>query len=89
MRNEMEELLKEELRIMAIRTRDFLHITQKEMAKRLVMSESSYSDIETGKTMCGTLTATLLLGMQDDVNSYLHHLQVKFENKYNKEMQAV
>ena len=89
MRYEMEELLKEELRILAIRTRDLLHLTQKEMAQRLVMSESSYSDIETGKNMCGTLTAILLLHMQDDPNTYLRHLQNQFEKQYAKEMQVV
>jgi len=89
MRNKQNELLKEELRTLAIRTRDLLHFTQKEMATRLVMSESSYSDIETGKAMCGTLTAVLLLSMQEDPNTYLLHLRDLFEKLYEKEMQAV
>ena len=89
MRNEMEDLLKGELRELAIITRDRLHLTQKEMAKRLVMSESSYSDIETGKTMCGTLTATLLYAEQDDPKTYLQELKRKFKMQYEKEMQTV
>ena len=85
----MEEILKEELRVLAIRTRDKLGITQKEMSKRLVMSESSYSDIETGKAMCGTLTAVLLLNMQDAPNTDLLRLRELFEKQHEKEMQAV
>lgn len=34
--------------------------------KRLQMSESSYSDIDFGKTVCSTLAETLLLNLQDD-----------------------
>ena len=89
MRHEKEELLKEELRILAIRTRDRLHLTQNEMGKKLEMSESSYSDIETGKTMCGTLTAILLLNMQDDPRAFFSHLEIKFAKQYEKEMQPV
>ena len=70
MRNEMEELLKEELRTLAIRTRDRLNYKQKQMAEALEMSDSSYSDIETGEHMCGTLTAVLLLMLQPDPNEY-------------------
>ena len=89
MRHEKEELLKEELRILAIRTRDRLHLTQNEMGKKLEMSESSYSDIKTGKTMCGTLTAILLLNMQDDPRTFFFHLEIKFAKQYEKEMQPV
>lgn len=89
MRNELEELLKEELRGLAIRTRDLLKLTQREMADRLVMSESSYSDIETGKTMCGTLTAVLLLLMQKNPDSELSLIQNRFERQYEKEFQTV
>ena len=57
MRQELEKILKDELRFLAISTRNHLNLTKKEMGNRLQMSESSYSDIETGKSMCGTLTA--------------------------------
>ena len=89
MRHEKEELLKEELRILAILTRDRLHITQSAMAHRLSMSESSYSDIETGRTMCGTLTVILLLGMQEDPKKFLQDVKLKFIQRYEKEMQPV
>ena len=89
MRTKMEELLKEELRTLAILTRDRLNLTQKEMSKRLVMSESSYSDIETGESMCGTLTAVLLLSEQRNPEAYLRELRVKFQKQYEKDMQPV
>lgn len=82
----MEKLLKEELRELAIRTRDKLKITQREMSKRLAMSESSYSDIETGEYMCGTLTAVLLLIEQKDPNEYLKELNRKFTELYERAM---
>lgn len=85
----MENLLKGELRLLAIRTRDRLNLTQKEMADRLVMSESSYSDIETGVYMCGTLTTVLLLSEQEDSNAYLQGLQKEFRKLYDKEMQPI
>lgn len=89
MRHKKEELLKEGLRVLAIRTREKLHLTQNEMAKRLEMSESSYSDIETGRTMCGTLTTVLLLDMQDEPKDFLYDVRMKFERQYEKEMQLL
>lgn len=89
MRHEKEMLLKEELRVLAITTRDRLEITQKEMGRRLDMSESSYSDIETGKTMCSTLTTVLLLGMQQEPCTFLLSVKEKFEKQYEKEMHAI
>ena len=89
MRNEMERLLKEELRVLAIRTRDRLHLTQREMASKLEMSESSYSDIETGRTKCSTLTAVLLLCMQDEPKNFLQTVEAKFAAHYEGELQPV
>ncbi len=89
MRHEKEELLKEELRVLAIRTRDRLKLTQNKMARLLEMSESSYSDIETGRTMCGALTTVLLLSMQEDANAFLLKLEIKFSEQYEKEMQMI
>ena len=89
MRHEKEEILKEELRVLAIITRDRLRLKQKQMAENLEMSESSYSDIETGKTMYGTLTTVLLLAMQDEPNVFLDRMRVRFQQKYEKEMQAL
>ena len=89
MRHQLEEILKEELRKLAITTRDELKLTQREMAERLEMSESSYSDIETGRTMCGTLTTVLLLDMQDEPKDFLYDVRMKFERQYEKEMQLL
>ena len=89
MRHEKETLLKEELRVLAIITRDRLGLTQKEMGRRLAMSESCYSDIETGRTMCSTLTAVLLLEMQEDPRDFLVAVHVKFDMQYDKAMQTV
>ena len=89
MRNEMENLLKNELRLLAIRTRNRLDLTQRKMADRLVMSESSYSDIETGVSMCGTLTTVLLLSEQEDPDAYLQYLREKFQKQYDEEMQLI
>jgi len=82
MRIEKEMLLKDQLRLLAIRTRDRLDLTQREMAERLEMSESSYSDIETGVYMCGTLTAMLLLLMQEDPQGFLQALDEAFAKQY-------
>lgn len=81
----MEAFLKDELRVLAIKTRDRLQLTQKEMANKFEMSESSYSDIETGVFMCGTLTTMLLLSEQDDPKSVLDEFKVKLEEHVNKE----
>lgn len=89
MRDEMEKLLKEELRTLAIRTRDRLDYKQKRAAEALVMSDSSYSDIETGVNMCGTLTAVLLLMAQPDPNEYLRKLEIKFQELYDRMGQPV
>ena len=89
MRHEKEELLKEELRLLAIHTRERLHLTQSVMAKSLSMSESSYSDIETGRTMCGSLTTILLLAMQEDPSDFLRVVKLKFLQQYEKAMQLI
>lgn len=89
MRHDLEKILGTALRFLAIKTRDQLNLTQKEMGKRLHMSESSYSDIETGRTTCGTLTTILLLDMQDDPKIFLNQLDKEFASWYEKEMQTV
>ena len=89
MRHEFEKILGEELRYLAIATRDRLGITQKEMGIRLHMCENSYSDIETGHTSCGALTQTLLLSMQDDPKCFLDRVTRKFIERYEGDMQAV
>ena len=61
MREEKEKILKNELRVLALKTRESKRLTQKEMAELLSMSETSYSDIERGVYKCSALTVVLLL----------------------------
>lgn len=79
MREEMETFWRKELRYLAIRTRSRLHLTQREMGARLEMCESSYSDIETGRTACGMLTAILLINMQEEPQTFLREANNNFE----------
>lgn len=89
MRRKFEKILGEELRYLAIETRDRLRLTQREMGERLQMCESSYSYIETGHTACGALTEALLLSMQDDPKEFLNRVTAKFAKKYEEEIQPV
>ena len=89
MRHELEKVLGGELRFLAIETRERLSLTQREMGRLLEMSESSYSDIETGKNKCGALTSILILDMQDDPSEFLERLKIKFAEKYRAEVQAI
>ena len=88
-RDNLEVILGEEFRFLAIKTRERLQLTQREMGDRLQMSESSYSDIETGKYACGALTEALLLDMQDDPKAFLDGVTRRFAEWYEKEMQPV
>ena len=88
-RDNLETILGEEFRFLAIKTRERLHLTQREMGDRLQMSESSYSDIERGVYKPGTLSAILLLNMQDDVNSFLDTITKKFKEWYEREIMTV
>ena len=88
-RNDLTQILGEELRFLAIKTRERLNLTQKEMSEMLHMSESSYSDIETGKSNCGTLTTVLLLSIQEDPTHFLSTVNVAFQKWYAKEMMPV
>ena len=88
-RNDLTQILGEELRFLAIKTRERLNLTQKEMSEMLHMSESSYSDIETGKSNCGTLTTVLLLSIQEDPTHFLNTVNTAFQKWYAKEMMPV
>lgn len=88
-RHQLEIILGEELRILAIKTRGRLSLTQKEMGERLQMSESSYSDIETGKSKCGTLSAVLLLNMQNNPIEPLLLIKTKIDEWYTMETMTV
>ena len=89
-RNDLTAILGEELRFLAIQTRERYHLTQKEMGERLLMSYSNYSDIETGQIeCCSTLTAILLLKMQDSPDDFINGLNEKFQSWYEKETQPI
>ena len=90
MRQEFEKILGEEIRYLAIETRERLNLTQKEMGERLQMGESSYSDIETGETICASsVTETLLLHMQDDPKDFLNRINNRFDKLYEEGMMSV
>ncbi len=90
MRHEFEKILGKEIRYLAIETRERLNLTQNEMGKRLLMSESSYSNIETGETFCASaLTETLLLKMQKEPSVFVEHVTARFAKRYEEEMQPV
>jgi len=89
MRQEFKKILGYELRFLAIETRDKLNLTQKEMGIKLHMSESSYSDLENGRFVCGALTTILLLNMQEDPNAFLKKTNEKFAKWYENEMQEI
>lgn len=88
MRNEMEAIIKDTFRVLALKTRAAHDLTQEQMAEALVMVPRSYTDIESGVHMCGTLTAILLLLDQSDPLAVLEELKQKFENLYNSEEQS-
>ena len=88
-RDVWETILGEEFRFLAIKTRERLQLTQREMGDRLQMSENSYSDIERGVYHCSALTAILLLNMQNDPNCFLNTVTQKFEEWYEREMTTV
>lgn len=88
-RDDLTHILGEELRFLAIKTRERLNLTQKEMSEMLQMSESSYSDIETGKNKCGTLTTVLLLSIQEDPAHFLNAVNEEFQKWYSGETVSV
>ena len=88
-REDLETILGEEFRFLAIKTRERLKLTQKEMSDRLQMSDSSYSDIERGINNPSALTAELLLNMQEDPNFFLNTVNEKFQKWYEREMMTV
>ncbi len=88
-RDDLKHILGEELRFLAIKTRERLNLTQKKMSEKLQMSESSYSDIETGKNKCGTLTAVLLISIQEDPSLFLNTLNTEFQKWYDGKIMTV
>ena len=88
-RDTFETILGKEFRFLAIKTRERLYLTQREMGGRLQMSDSSYSDIERGVYSPGAFSAILLLSMQDAPNCFLNTVNEKFTEWYEREMLTV
>lgn len=86
LRDKMEQLLKKELRSLLLKTRAGLVLTQSKMGDRYVMSENSYSALENGEYMCGTLTVILLLRDQKDPNMVLTEITEKLEKLREEEL---
>ena len=82
LRDKMEQLLKIELRTLALHTRAKLDLTQTKMGDRYVMSGDSFSNIESGENMCGTLTTIFLL---HDPNGILKDITEKLEKLRREE----
>ena len=89
-RDDLKHILGEEFRFLAIKTRERLNLTQKEMGEKLQMSYSNFSDIETGEiNCCSTLTAILLLSMQDDPTVFIRSICKEFQRWYERKMVTV
>lgn len=84
MRNEMETILKETFRDLALKMRYEKGLTQSKMSSALVMSERSYEDIERGQSGCGALTIVLLLMKADNPVVVLDNLKIELEAAYRK-----
>ncbi len=79
MRDELEAILKVELQKLLLEQMKELNYTQGKMAEMLHMATRSFADIESGKSMCGTLTAVLLLMRLADANLFLEEIKNKFK----------
>ena len=82
MRNEMEAILKEAFRELALKTRYERGLTQNKMSRALVMSDQSYENIERGHSGCGALTIVLLLMEIDNPIFFLNDLKIELEKAY-------
>ena len=89
MKEEMKMVLRQRLRALALETRATLGLTQREMSELLSIGERSYCDIESGASICGTLTLILLLSLQEDPNIILQSLREDFDLILETEMHPV
>ena len=55
------KLIKDYLRVSFLQTRDALHLTQEQMADRLLMSTRAYAKLEAGHSCCSLFTALIFL----------------------------
>ena len=89
MRQKLSKIFGKELRFLAIKTREHLGITQRQMGELLRMGESSYSDIETGKYNCSMPTAILLLNMQPEPTALIQGCVAELIKSEEREMQGL
>ena len=61
MKKSFRKLIKDYLRVSFLQTRDTLHLTQEQMADRLLMSTRAYAKLETGHSCCSLFTALIFL----------------------------
>lgn len=61
MKKSFRKLIKDYLRVSFLQTRDALHLTQEQMAARLLMSTRAYAKLETGHSCCSLFTALIFL----------------------------
>ena len=61
MRKSFRKQIKDYLRVSFLQTRGSLHLTQEQMAARLLMSTRAYAKPEAGRTCCSLLTSLIFL----------------------------
>ena len=61
MKNSFRKLIKDYLRVSFLQTRGALHLTQEQMAARLLMSTRVYAKLEAGHSCCSLATILIFL----------------------------
>ncbi len=61
MKNSFRKLIKDYLRVSFLQTRGALHLTQEQMAARLLMSTRAYAKLEAGHSCCSLATILIFL----------------------------
>ncbi len=77
-RDEMEDILGDLLRVLALDERARLGLTQAKMAETLAMSQRSYAYIENGQSNCSALTTILLLLQCPTRENFFSELERRF-----------
>ncbi len=80
----MQQSMNEALRPILLKTRERLGLTQCQMAKRYVMANNTYSELEAGKHGFGPLTILLLLQDQEEPENVLKQLGTVLEQVYKE-----
>ena len=75
-----KDVLREMMREQFLQTRGRLRLTQSEMAERLGISERSYSALDRGEYLCGTMTLLRFM-------IYCHNDPIQLLDKCRKEIE--